>query len=87
MTLLSAKNLKAVDKTGTSDPFVKFIVNGEQVHKSAVIKKELNPVWKNETFQVPIVSFFSVVFCIFFYPFFFNCYKTLDFSCYSEFQN
>lgn len=56
MTLLNAKHLKAVDKTGTSDPFVKFIINGEIVYKSAVIKKTLNPVWRDEKFEVPIVS-------------------------------
>lgn len=56
MTLLNAKSLKAADKTGTSDPFVKFIVNGETVYKSAVIKKTLDPVWKDEKFEVPIVS-------------------------------
>ena len=41
---------------GTSDPYVVFTVNGERVHKSQVIKKTLNPVWKNEQFTVPIVS-------------------------------
>ncbi|PHZ11710.1 uncharacterized protein RHIMIDRAFT_313919 [Rhizopus microsporus ATCC 52813] len=56
VTLISAKNLKAADKSGTSDPYVKFTVNGEVVHKSATIKKTINPIWKGETFQVPIVS-------------------------------
>ncbi|GAA5802769.1 hypothetical protein HPULCUR_008244 [Helicostylum pulchrum] len=56
VTLLNAKHLKAVDKTGTSDPFVKFIINGEIVYKSAVIKKTLNPVWRDEKFEVPIIS-------------------------------
>lgn len=56
VTLISAKNLKAADKSGTSDPYVKFTVNGEVVHKSATLKKTINPIWKGETFQVPIVS-------------------------------
>lgn len=56
VTLLNAKNLKAVDKSGTSDPYVRFTINGEIVHKSAVVKKNCNPVWKNEVFEVPIVS-------------------------------
>jgi Ca2+-dependent lipid-binding protein len=56
VTLLGAKNLKAADKSGTSDPFVKFTVNGDVVHKSLTIKKTLNPVWKDESFEVPIVS-------------------------------
>lgn len=58
VTLLDAKDLMAADKSGTSDPYVVFTVNGERVHKSATIKKTLNPVWKNETFTVPIVSVF-----------------------------
>ncbi|KAG2201023.1 hypothetical protein INT47_006567 [Mucor saturninus] len=56
VTLLNAKHLKPVDKSGTSDPFVKFVINGELVHKSGVIKKSLNPVWKDEKFDVPIMS-------------------------------
>lgn len=58
VTLLNAKNLKAADKSGTSDPYVRFTINGDIVHKSATIKKSCNPVWKNEVFEVPIVSFF-----------------------------
>jgi Ca2+-dependent lipid-binding protein len=46
----------AADKTGTSDPYVVFTVNGEKVYKSNVIKKELNPNWTDEKFNVPIVS-------------------------------
>ncbi|KAG1642078.1 hypothetical protein G6F44_005191 [Rhizopus delemar] len=56
VTLLSAQGLKAADKSGTSDPYVKFTINGEVVHKSTTLKKTLNPVWHGETFQVPIVS-------------------------------
>ncbi|CAO3622319.1 unnamed protein product [Mucor fragilis] len=56
VTLLNAKNLKAVDKSGTSDPYVRFTINGDIVHKSAVVKKNCNPVWKNEVFEVPIIS-------------------------------
>lgn len=55
-TLLRAKDLKAADKSGTSDPYVKFTVNGEVVYKSSVVKKTCHPVWKNESFQVPIAS-------------------------------
>ncbi|KAI9493901.1 C2 domain-containing protein [Zychaea mexicana] len=56
VTLLDAKELMAADKSGTSDPYVVFTVNGERVHKSATIKKTINPAWKNETFTVPIQS-------------------------------
>lgn len=56
VTLLDAKDLMAADKSGTSDPYVVFTVNGERVHKSATVKKTVNPSWKNEQFVVPIVS-------------------------------
>ncbi|ORZ18645.1 C2 domain-containing protein [Absidia repens] len=56
VSLLSAQNLLAADKTGTSDPYVVFTVNGERLFKSTVVKKTLNPEWKNETFTVPIQS-------------------------------
>lgn len=46
----------AADKTGTSDPYVVFTVNGERVHKSDTIRKTLNPKWQRERFTVPIVS-------------------------------
>jgi hypothetical protein len=60
--LVSARNLMAADKTGTSDPYVVFTVNGERVHKSDTIKKTLNPNWQNERFTVPIVSIFFFFF-------------------------
>ncbi|KAI9309463.1 C2 domain-containing protein [Cunninghamella echinulata] len=56
VTLLSASNLMAADKNGLSDPYVTFIVNGVREFKSTVIKKTLNPVWRNESFKVPIQS-------------------------------
>ncbi|KAI7904507.1 C2 domain-containing protein [Cokeromyces recurvatus] len=56
VTLLKAKDLKAVDKSGTSDPYVVFTVNGDIVYKSQVIKKNCNPIWTNEKFEVPIMS-------------------------------
>lgn len=54
--LVGAQNLMAADKTGTSDPYVVFNVNGERVHKSEVIRKTCNPKWTRERFTVPIVS-------------------------------
>ncbi|KAF7721951.1 hypothetical protein EC973_003912 [Apophysomyces ossiformis] len=56
VTLLNAKNVKAADKSGTSDPYVVFTVNGERVHTSQVVKKTLSPQWQNEQFIVPIPS-------------------------------
>ncbi|CAO3663290.1 unnamed protein product [Rhizopus stolonifer] len=54
--LMSAHDLMAADKTGTSDPYVVFTVNGERMFKSDVIKKTLNPKWSQAKFTVPIQS-------------------------------
>jgi len=53
--LLDARNLKAVDSSGTSDPYVVFTVNGARVYKSEVIKKNLNPVF-NESFEIDLAG-------------------------------
>lgn len=56
MTLISASKLMPADKSGKSDPYVVFSIDGEKVHKSATVKKNLNPKWKNESFTAPVVS-------------------------------
>ncbi|KAG2172009.1 hypothetical protein INT43_001486 [Umbelopsis isabellina] len=56
VTLISAQKLMAADKSGKSDPYVVFSIDGEKVHKSATVKKNLNPKWKNESFTAPVVS-------------------------------
>lgn len=56
VTAISASGLKAADKSGTSDPYCVFSVNDEKVYKTETYKKQLNPVFKNETFVAPIVS-------------------------------
>ncbi|XP_032372474.1 multiple C2 and transmembrane domain-containing protein 1 isoform X3 [Etheostoma spectabile] len=38
-------NLAIRDRTGTSDPYVKFKVAGKEVFRSKTIHKNLNPVW------------------------------------------
>lgn len=38
---------------GTSDPFVKFKMEGKTFYKSKVVYKDLNPTW-NETFSIPL---------------------------------
>ncbi|NXS20521.1 MCTP2 protein, partial [Mystacornis crossleyi] len=38
---------------GTSDPYVKFKLNGKTLYKSKVVYKNLNPVW-DETVVLPI---------------------------------
>uniref|UniRef100_A0A8C1C459 Multiple C2 domains, transmembrane 2a n=1 Tax=Cyprinus carpio carpio TaxID=630221 RepID=A0A8C1C459_CYPCA len=39
--------------TGTSDPFVKFKLDGKNIYKSKVVNKNLNPIW-NESFSFPV---------------------------------
>lgn len=46
--ILSGRDLIVADKTGTSDPYVKIDMGKEQLHKTAVIKKTLNPVFTEE---------------------------------------
>lgn len=55
VTVLSASNLPAVDRSGTSDPFVVFYLDGQKVHKTEVYKKQLDPKFKDEVFTVPVV--------------------------------
>uniref|UniRef100_A0A7N9B170 Multiple C2 and transmembrane domain-containing protein 2-like n=1 Tax=Mastacembelus armatus TaxID=205130 RepID=A0A7N9B170_9TELE len=38
---------------GTSDPYVKFKLDGKTFYKSKVVYKNLNPTW-NETFSLPV---------------------------------
>lgn len=39
--------------SGTSDPYVKFKLEGKQFYKSKVVYKNLNPRW-NESFSHPL---------------------------------
>uniref|UniRef100_A0A8C4ZQY4 Multiple C2 domains, transmembrane 2b n=1 Tax=Gadus morhua TaxID=8049 RepID=A0A8C4ZQY4_GADMO len=48
-----AYNVLFVFPPGTSDPYVKFKLEGKTFYKSRVIYKNLNPVW-NESFVLPI---------------------------------
>jgi Ca2+-dependent lipid-binding protein len=63
VSILGARNLKPVDAGGTSDPFVRATLQGtdKKVHKTAIIKKNLNPSWPGEEFFVtwdgPAVKF------------------------------
>lgn len=45
---------------GTSDPYVKFKLNGRLLHKSKTVHRDLNPVW-DETFVVPIEDPFQSI--------------------------
>ena len=53
--VLDAADLPSADRNGFSDPFCKFELNGESVHKTKVQKKTLHPAW-NEFFEVSIPS-------------------------------
>lgn len=39
--------------SGTSDPYVKFKLDGKTIYKSKVVYKNLNPTW-NESFSLPV---------------------------------
>ncbi|KAK3548644.1 hypothetical protein QTP70_015932 [Hemibagrus guttatus] len=53
INLKEGRNLAIKDRSGTSDPYVKFQINGKTVYKSKVAYKNLNPAW-NECFSIPI---------------------------------
>ncbi|XP_053175888.1 multiple C2 and transmembrane domain-containing protein 2 [Scomber japonicus] len=54
INLKQGKNLVIRDKrSGTSDPYVKFKLEGKQFYKSKVVYKNLNPRW-NESFSYPL---------------------------------
>lgn len=53
--VLDAQDLPAADSNGKSDPYVKFALNGEDVFKTKVQKKTLQPAW-NEFFETPVHS-------------------------------
>uniref|UniRef100_A0A8C8BEH1 Multiple C2 and transmembrane domain-containing protein 2 n=1 Tax=Otus sunia TaxID=257818 RepID=A0A8C8BEH1_9STRI len=51
--LKEGRNLVIRDRCGTSDPYVKFKLNGKTLYKSKVVYKNLNPVW-DETVVLPV---------------------------------
>ncbi|KAG2350711.1 tricalbin [Suillus weaverae] len=53
--LLAGKDLRSADRTGTSDPFAVFTLNGTKVFTSQTKKKNLNPDW-SEIFEVNVPS-------------------------------
>lgn len=50
--LVEARDLKPMDVDGTSDPYVKFEIEGQRI-ESKYITSTLNPVW-NESFSFEI---------------------------------
>ncbi|XP_060797029.1 multiple C2 and transmembrane domain-containing protein 2 isoform X2 [Neoarius graeffei] len=53
INLKEGRGLVIRDRCGTSDPYVKFKLEGKTLYKSKVIYKNLNPIW-NEFFSFPI---------------------------------
>ncbi|XP_061528214.1 multiple C2 and transmembrane domain-containing protein 1 isoform X2 [Phycodurus eques] len=45
IVLKKGNNLAIRDRTGTSDPYVKFKIAGKEVFRSKTIHKNLNPMW------------------------------------------
>ncbi|CAG8492979.1 2591_t:CDS:10 [Racocetra fulgida] len=56
VTVKSAENLPAADRSGTSDPFAYIYLNEEKIYKTKHVKKTLNPVFENEDFTVNVLS-------------------------------
>lgn len=53
--VLDGQDLPSADRNGKSDPYCKFELNGEEIYKTKVQKKTLQPVW-NEFFEVAVPS-------------------------------
>ncbi|KAG2155499.1 C2 domain-containing protein [Suillus clintonianus] len=53
--LLAGKDLRSADRTGKSDPFAVFTLNGTKAFTSQTKKKTLNPDW-SEFFEVDVPS-------------------------------
>ncbi|XP_008296099.1 multiple C2 and transmembrane domain-containing protein 2 isoform X2 [Stegastes partitus] len=53
INLKEGHNLVIRDRCGTSDPYVKFKLDGKTFYKSKVVYKNLNPIW-NESFSLPV---------------------------------
>ena len=51
--LKAGHDLAARDSCGTSDPYVKFLINSKIVYKSKTVYKDLNPFW-DEKFELTI---------------------------------
>ncbi|XP_033988601.1 multiple C2 and transmembrane domain-containing protein 2-like isoform X2 [Trematomus bernacchii] len=53
INLKEGRNLVIRDRCGTSDPYVKFKLDGKTLYKSKVVYRDLNPKW-NESFSIPV---------------------------------
>jgi Ca2+-dependent lipid-binding protein len=56
VTIVAARNLIPMDRTGTSDPFVTLKLQDKtRLKRTSVVKKNLDPAW-NETFDFDITA-------------------------------
>jgi len=46
--IIEAKDVRAADSNGKSDPYVEVKINGHKAFKTHVIKETLNPKWDSE---------------------------------------
>uniref|UniRef100_A0A4W5NBF7 Multiple C2 and transmembrane domain containing 2 n=1 Tax=Hucho hucho TaxID=62062 RepID=A0A4W5NBF7_9TELE len=60
VNLKEGRNLVIRDRNGTSDPYVKFKLEGKTFYKSKVVYKNLNPKW-SESFSFPLQDWGQVV--------------------------
>ena len=72
VSILCGRELIAMDRGGTSDPYVRIMQGEEQLHKTVEKKQTVNPVWNDQanvyidnpftplTFQVGFSMFYQV---------------------------
>uniref|UniRef100_A0AAR2LIV9 C2 domain-containing protein n=1 Tax=Pygocentrus nattereri TaxID=42514 RepID=A0AAR2LIV9_PYGNA len=61
INLKEGRNLVIRDRSGTSDPYVKFRLDGKTIYKSKVMYRNLNPVW-NESFSFTVRDLEQTIF-------------------------
>ena len=49
VSILCGRELIAMDRGGTSDPYVMIMQGEEQLHKTPEKKKTVNPVWNDQS--------------------------------------
>ncbi|XP_063900906.1 uncharacterized protein LOC135120519 isoform X2 [Zophobas morio] len=65
VTIDRARDLRAADLVGKSDPFVLLKMNNKVIYKTEVKKKTLDPEWKEKiSFPIPGLKGLTLKFCI-----------------------
>ena len=49
VSILCGRELIAMDRGGTSDPYVRIMQGEEELHKTVEKKKTVNPVWNDQS--------------------------------------